>query len=199
MNANAEMKRAALYARVSSRDGRQEEANQLRQLREFLSKQGWKFAGEYIDRESGANPNRPKFAKMFQDAAERKFDVLLFWSLDRFSREGAAKTLQHLERLKANGIDWWSLKEEYLRSIGPFAEAVLAILAVIAKQERIRISERTRAGLDRARAEGKRLGRPAKTVDIARARSMRREGKSFREIAEEFGVSPATVFDRLAG
>lgn len=196
MRSATEVKRVALYARVSTRD-RQEVTNQLRQLREFAGKQGWKLMAEYIDKESGGTSKRSQFEKMFQDAAQRKFDVLLFWSLDRFSREGAGRTLQHLERLRASGVDWWSLTEEYLRSLGPFAEAVLAILAVIAKQERIRIVERTRAGLDRARAAGKRLGRPAKTFDMDRARVMRRQGKSLREIGETLGVSPATVMSRL--
>jgi DNA invertase Pin-like site-specific DNA recombinase len=151
-----------------------------------------------VDHESGGKANRPQFERMFQDAAERKFDLLLFWSLDRLSREGVTKTFGYLERLKSNGIDWWSLKEEYLRSIGPFAEALLAILAVVAKQERIRISERTRAGLERARAEGKQIGRPFADFDTRQARHLRRQGSSLRQIARTMGVSPATVLNRLA-
>ena len=100
--------------------------------------------------------------KLFEDASRKKFDVVLFWSLDRFSREGVLETLQHLERLSSFGVKWFSYREEYLRSMGIFKDAVLAILAVIAKQERVRLSERVKAGLSRARLQGKTLGRPRK-------------------------------------
>src|SRR5947208_12125755 len=97
---------------------------------------------------------------MFEDASRRKFDVLLFWSLDRFSREGVLETLQHLQRLTSYGVGWKSFTEQYLDSCGVFRDAVLSILATIAKQERIRLSERTVAGLERARKAGRIGGRP---------------------------------------
>jgi DNA invertase Pin-like site-specific DNA recombinase len=113
----------------------------LRELRQFVANkatEGWAPAGEYVDQASGKNANRPEFQRLFRDAAERKFDLVLFWSLDRFTREGVLETLQHLQRLTGNGIDWWSFKEEYLRSIGPFRDAVLSILAT----KRLRDSRR---------------------------------------------------------
>src|SRR5215467_13267781 len=85
------MSTAALYARVSTRD-KQETENQLMQLREFAAKQGWKTL-EYIDRVTGKHSDRERFQQLFQDASQRKFDVVLFWSLDRFSREGVRETL----------------------------------------------------------------------------------------------------------
>ena len=97
---------------------------------------------------------------MWHDAAQRRFDVLLFWALDRFSREGVLETLKYLERLNSFGINWRSHTEQYLDSCGAFRDAVLAILAGIAEQERIRISGRTRAGVDRAREKGMHTGRP---------------------------------------
>jgi len=204
MKRTSEPKRVAIYARVSTKSkakGRrqQDTENQLAQLRQFTATKNWTIVHEYVDRVTGKHSDREQFQRLFADAAERRFDIVLFWSLDRFSREGAGKTFQHLERLRSNGVDWWSLKEEYLRSIGPFAEAVLAILAVIAKQERVRISERTLAGLEKAaRTKGHFPGRPKVKVDIKRARAMRRRGLSFREIAQTMGVSPATVLHRLA-
>src|SRR6185312_2436938 len=138
------MIRIAIYGRVSTFDKGQDTENQVRELRQFVSNkgaEGWRLAGEYVDHATGKSANRPEFQRLFRDAAERRFDLVLFWSLDRFSREGVVETLQHLERLKANGVSWWSFKEEFLRSVGPFADAVLAIIACIAKQERVRLSE----------------------------------------------------------
>jgi len=129
---------------------------------------------------------------MFADASKRKFDLLLFWSLDRLSREGVLETLQHLQRLTGYGVGWRSYTEQFLDSIGPFRDAVLAILACIARQERVRISERVHAGLDRARSKGTRLGRPKKIVDGRRIAELRAKGRSWRKIARAMGLSAKT-------
>ncbi|MBS1827749.1 MAG: recombinase family protein [Acidobacteria bacterium] len=194
--------RVAIYARVSTADKGQDTENQLRELRQFVgsrSSDGWIIAGEYVDQMTGKTANRPEFRRLFQDASERKFDLALFWSLDRLSREGVVETLQHLERLKASGVQWWSLKEEYLRSIGPFADAVLAILACIAKQERIRLSERVKAGLDRARSQGKAIGRPKLVVDRHRVQQLHQQGLSHWDISQKLGISRASVGRILTG
>jgi DNA invertase Pin-like site-specific DNA recombinase len=91
---------------------------------------------------------------MFAAASRREFDCLLFWSLDRLSREGTVETLNHLQRLTGYGVNYRSFTEQYLDSTGVFKEAVIGILAAVAKQERVRLSERTIAGLERARAQG---------------------------------------------
>jgi DNA invertase Pin-like site-specific DNA recombinase len=124
--------------------------------------------------------------------------MVLFWSLDRFTREGVLETLQHLNRLTSNGVDWWSFKEEYLRSIGPFRDAVLSILATIAKQERVRMSERVKAGLDRAKAQGKGIGRPKVVVDRDRVIQLREQGLSHWQICQEVGISRTSV-QRILG
>src|SRR2546423_15520914 len=148
--------RAAIYARVSTRE--QDNQNQLLQRRQFATTQGWTIIAEYCDEVSGSTSDRPHFQAMFQAASRRQFDILLFWSLDRLSREGVLETLQYLNRLTGYGVSWRSFTEQYLDSTGIFREAVIGILAAIAKQERVRLGERTRAGLDRVRREGKRLG-----------------------------------------
>jgi DNA invertase Pin-like site-specific DNA recombinase len=192
---NPKIERVALYARVSTKDSRQDTENQLIALREYCQKQGWEIAREYVDHETGGTSKRPHFQRMFGDARARKFDLVLFWSLDRLSREGVSATLGHLERLTSFGVGWRSHTEEYLDSCGIFRDAVLAILAVIAKQERIRRSERAAAAIAKLRRQGKteHLGRPRLVVDRSKARKLHTQGWSVHRIAAELGVSAATA------
>jgi DNA invertase Pin-like site-specific DNA recombinase len=130
---------------------------------------------------------------MFRDAAHRRFDLLLFWSLDRFTREGVLETLTPLNRLTGAGVGYRSFTEPYFDSCGIFKDAVISILATIAKQERIRLGERVQTGLARARSRGKRLGRPKKIVDASRIAHLRSQGHPWREITEETGISKGTA------
>jgi len=182
----------AIYARVSTRDKNQDFRNQLIALGEFAGKQRWRIVAEYVDEQSAKDGNREQFQRMFQDASTRKFDVLLFWSLDRLSREGVLETLQHLQRLTSYGVAWRSFTEQYLDSTGIFRDAVIGILAVIAKQERVRLAERTRAGLERVRMAGKKLGRPTAKADSAAIQALRVGGASWSEIARRTGLARAT-------
>jgi DNA invertase Pin-like site-specific DNA recombinase len=182
--------KAAIYARVSTRD--QDNDNQLLQLRQFAAGQGWEIVAEYCDELSGGTSQRPQFLRMFEDASRRSFDVLLFWSLDRLSREGVLETLQHLNRLTSYGIGWRSYTEMYLDSTGVFRDAVIGILAAVAKQERVRRSERTRAGLEKARANGKVLGRRRVQVDPEAIRQLRGAGLSWGAIARQTGIARST-------
>lgn len=188
--------RTAIYARVSTKDGRQDTENQLRQLRAFAATQNWTIVHEYVDRASGKRGDREQFRRMFEAASRREFDLLLFWSLDRLSREGTVETLNHLQRLTGYGIHYRSFTEQYLDSTGIFKEAVIGILAAVAKQERVRLSERTIAGLQRARAQGRVGGRPKVEDDPGKMkalRKLRQQGKSIRQIAAEVKISPSTV------
>jgi DNA invertase Pin-like site-specific DNA recombinase len=191
-------KRAVLYARVSTKDGRQDADNQLQQLRTFCTSQGWEITCEYVDHASGKNTHgRPEFQRLFEDAAQRKFDLVVFWALDRFSREGVLATLQYLQRLSGYGIGYRSFTEGYLDSCGMFKDAVISILAVIAKQERIRISERVQAGLNRARAAGRVGGRPKGVFDRVRVQALRQQGLSIADIAAEVGVPRTSIHRAL--
>jgi DNA invertase Pin-like site-specific DNA recombinase len=188
--------KTAIYARVSTKDGRQDTENQLRQLRDFAATQDWTIVHEYVDRASGKHSDREQFQSMFDAASRREFDVLLFWSLDRLSREGTIATLNHLQRLTSYGVNYRSFAELYLDSTGIFKEAVIGILAAVAKQERVRLSERTIAGLQRAKAQGRVGGRPRAEGDyklVSRVDFLKAEGKSIRKIAATVGVSPSTV------
>jgi DNA invertase Pin-like site-specific DNA recombinase len=155
--------RVAIYGRVSTKDKGQEVENQLRQLREFAAAQGWTVYREYVDHETGKTDDRTEFQDMFRDASQRKFDVLLFWALDRLSREGVLETLQHLNRLTSDGVGYRSFTEQYFDSCGIFKDAVIAIIATVAKQERVRISQRVKAGLETARAN--RIGTSRRTTE----------------------------------
>jgi DNA invertase Pin-like site-specific DNA recombinase len=185
--------RVAIYARVSTKDKGQDVENQLRQLREFAKLQEWTVHGEFIDHETGSTNDRAEFQRIFRDASQRKFDVLLFWALDRLSREGVLETLQHFNRLTSYGVGYRSFTEQYFDSCGIFKDAVIAIIATVAKQERVRISQRVRAGLDLARAKGRSLGRPKVAVDSLRIALLRGQGRSWSEIVREMGVSKGTA------
>lgn len=186
--------RVALYARVSTKDGRQDNDNQLQALREFCAANSYLIYKEYVDAESGGTAKRPAFQQMFADAEAHRFDLLLFWSLDRLSREGAGPTLNHLQRLTDAGINWRSHTEAYLDSCGIFKDAVLAILAVIAKQERIRRSERALAAVAKKRRRGDTdFGRKPRVWDRQVARDMSDAGVPLRVIAARVGVSAMTV------
>jgi DNA invertase Pin-like site-specific DNA recombinase len=194
---------AALYSRVSTdsknKTKRQETENQLLQLRAFAATQGWIVGREYVDRVTGGTADREQFQRMFEAASRREFDVLLFWSLDRLSREGVLETLQHLQRLTGYGIAWRSFTEQYLDSTGIFRDAVIGILAAVAKQEKVRISERTKAGLQRARGEGVILGRPRVAVDPTVIRELRGRGLSWGAISRSTGVARTTCQRAVAG
>ena len=187
-------RRVAIYARVSTKDKGQEVENQLRQLRAFAAQQDWKVYREYVDHETGSKSDRDQFQSFFHDASQGKFDVLLFWALDRLSREGVLETLQHLNRLTSYGVGYRSFTEQYFDSCGIFRDAVIAIIATVAKQERVRISQRVRAGLETARAKGKRLGRPRVIVDSVTIGRLRDQGLSWAKIAKHLGVGEGTVY-----
>jgi DNA invertase Pin-like site-specific DNA recombinase len=189
--------KVAIYARVSTDDKGQDPLNQLLELREFAARQGWTVVREYTDEATAKNGERTGFKQMWADVMKHRFDLLLFWSLDRLTREGTYKTLTYLRRLSDAGVKFKSYTEQYIDSLGVFGEAIIGVLAAVAAQERIRISERTKAGLARTRAQGTRLGRPVKSVDLRTARKLRASGMSLREIAAKLRVSPALVCLKL--
>jgi len=177
----------------------QDPENQLRQLREWCKRSGHTVIEEYVERESGrkGTADRKELSRLLADAHKRDFDLVLFWSLDRFSREGMAKTVGYLERLNRAGVAFHSYTEETLSTDNELVRDILiAVMASLAKQEAIKISERTKAGLERARAQGRRLGQaPASAATLKKIRALREEEPSLseRKLAERAGVSRTVV------
>jgi DNA invertase Pin-like site-specific DNA recombinase len=163
--------RIAIYARVSTDDKGQDPENQLRQLRQWCASAGHELVHEYVDHESGrkGTKDRKQFAALFEDAHKRKFDCVLFWALDRFTREGMVPTIMHLQRLASYGVGFHSYTEPHLATDNELVRNILlALLASLAKVEAQKISERTRAGMARAKAQGKRIGRPSIAAKLRR-------------------------------
>ncbi len=141
----ADCMKAALYVRVST--SKQDADNQLAILKDYCEKSGWSIYKEFADVITGKEESRPAWDEMFRDAHKKLFDVMLFWSYDRFARSGTLFTLQKLHELELLGIGYKSYQEPYINSVGMFKETVISIFATLAKHERERISERTKAGL----------------------------------------------------
>ena len=189
--------RVAIYARVSTDDKGQDPENQLRQLRDWCARMGHPVVCEYVEHENGGKgvEYRQQLAAMFAGAARREYDLLLVWSLDRFSREGMAATVAHLQRLASHGVAFRSYTEEHLSTENELVRNILlAVLASLAKLERDKISQRTKAGLERARANGKILGRP-RFSDGNRERLRRAldTGDSWHAISRKLRMPYSTV------
>ena len=189
--------RIAIYARVSTDDKGQDPENQLRELRAWAAAAGHTVVHEYVDHESGRKgaKGRKQFAQLFEDAHKRKFDCVLFWALDRFTREGMIPTIAYLQRLAGYGVSFHSYTEAHLSTDNELVgNILLAVMSSLAKVESQKIGERTRAGMARARAQGTRIGRPA--LDPALQRKIAKQlgaGLSAYAVAKQLGIDAHTV------
>ena len=195
LNSQSSGKRALIYSRVSTAD--QDAQNQVAQLQNYAAAQSWQVVDVIIDVASGSTSatERDGLGKVMALAHQRRYDLLLFFSLDRLSREGSRKTIAYLTQLESFGVDFHSFTEPYLSTLGVFSDAIIALLSALARQEKLRIGERTRAGLQRAVANGKTLGRPRTATDrIDEAKKLRATGLSFTKVGERLGVSRVRAF-----
>ena len=156
--------RVALYVRVST--SKQDAENQLLKLRPYCDKNGWEIHDEYTDVISGKEKSRPDYDRMFMDAHKRLFALVLFWDFSRFSRAGTFHTFMKLKELENLGIEWQSYQEPYLSSMGQWKNVVISVLSTVAQAEREKISERTKAGLQRAKSRGAKLGKQPKKINF---------------------------------
>lgn len=152
--------KVAIYARISTSDKDQDLNTQFLPLREFIKAQAWELHREYQDQVSATDlAHRTGWMRLLEDASKRRFDLLLVWRMDRAFRSvlDAATTL---ERLRAWGVGLRSYSEPWLDTTSPFGEALYYITVAYAQLERGILRERVRAGMDRARKQGHRIGRP---------------------------------------
>lgn len=183
------MKRAALYMRVSSVD--QHPETQLHDLREMAAQRGYEIVQEYTDKISGVKARRPGLDQLMCDARRGRFDVILVWASDRIARS-VKHFLEVLDELNRLQVEFISFREN-IDTGGPLGRAIVVIIAAIAELERSLIVERVRAGMRRARLEGRHIGRMPLNLDREAILSDRRQGQSLRQIARGHRISTATV------
>ena len=182
--------RVAIYYRVSTSD--QSPDAQIRELRAYAERRGFKYIEEYVETASGAAKSRPELDRLMADVRKRKVDLVLVWAFDRFARS-TRQLVEALEEFGELGVDFVSYTQQ-IDTTTPAGKLTFSVLAAIAEFERELIQERVRAGMAAAKARGKHVGR--RRIPMAkqnRARHLREQGLSFRKIASELGVSPGTA------
>jgi DNA invertase Pin-like site-specific DNA recombinase len=182
-------KRAVLYVRVSTVD--QNPATQLHDLRRLAEQRGFDVGHEYQDIISGAKARRPALDQMMSAGRRGQFDVVLIWACDRLARS-VRHFLEVLDELNRLGIEFVSFREN-LDTGGPLGRAVVVIVSAVAELERSLIVERVRAGMRRAKLEGRHIGRPPLDVDRAAVLRDRQRGLSLTDVAKAHRISRAFV------
>ena len=190
--------KAALYARVSTKDKGQNPENQLLPMRQLAKERGWTITNEYVEHESASGRvRRRQYEAMMREATSDQYNVLVFWSLDRFSREGVAQTLLDLQRLTKAGVMWVSLQDPIPDEPGPIRDLVISIMASLAQLETNRRSERAKAAIRRIKAKGGSWGRQRVSVDLDELARLYRQDYSISALAKHFGASRGTITARL--
>ena len=185
------MKRAAIYARVSTRNGQNPEM-QLAELRAYCQRREWSIGGEYVDAGiSGSREQRPALDRLLADCRKRQVDAVVVYRYDRFARS-LRQLVNALEEFRVLGVDFISLHEGVDTST-PNGRLVFGIFASIAEFERELIRDRVRSGIAAAKARGTRLGRPRTTVDASRIAVLRAQGLSWASISQQTGLSKGTA------
>jgi DNA invertase Pin-like site-specific DNA recombinase len=183
------MKRAALYLRVSTLD--QHPETQLHDLRQMATQRGYQIVNKFTDRISGTKARRPGLDQLMAGARRGQFDLVLVWASDRIARS-VKHFLDVLDEFNRLNIEFISFREQ-IDTGGPLGRALVVIIGAIAELERNLIIERVRAGMRRARLEGRHIGRKPLEVDRQSVLRDRAHGQSLREIARTYRVSTATV------
>ncbi len=191
-----------IYARVSTKDKDQNPENQLLKLREFCQKNGWEYK-EYIDYASGRDPNRPQLKQILDDLASNKIDGIAVVRLDRFGRS-VTQILKNLELIKEKNKIFIAIDQNIsinYHSDSALNDFLITILSAVAQLESELISERVKDGIERAKKQGKRIGRKSvlekKNISIEDLKKLRDQGYSYRQIAMKVGIKASTIYKLL--
>ncbi|CAG5001373.1 helix-turn-helix domain-containing protein [Rudanella paleaurantiibacter] len=194
---NNRAKRVALYARVSTLDKGQDPQTQLDQLRDYAQRRNFEVMGEFIDYASGTTQDRVQYKLMMEAARKRKLDVVLVWRYDRFARSTQA-LVNAMKEFQSMGIDFISYQEN-IDTTTPTGELIFHVMASLAQFESSLISQRVKAGMARAKAQGKRISRP--TISMDRQNEifdLQKQGLSMNKISKQLGIAYGTVYNYLS-
>jgi DNA invertase Pin-like site-specific DNA recombinase len=187
-------KRVAIYARVSTVDKGQTPETQLLTLRAYAAHRGFMVAGEYIDYASGTRTDRAQYQALLAAARQRQIDVVLVWRYDRFARSTQA-LVQALNEFHSLGVDFIS-SQENIDTTTPQGEMIFTVMASLAQFESALMSERVKAGMARARAQGKRISRPPIPQEVqGRIADLYRQGVSMHQISKKLGIGYSTAWN----
>jgi DNA invertase Pin-like site-specific DNA recombinase len=187
-------KRVAIYARVSTVDKRQDPETQLLALREYAARRGLRPAGEYVDYASGMHDHRPQYQALLAVARKRQIDVVLVWRYDRFARSTQA-LVQALNEFHRLGVDFISYQEN-IDTTTPQGEMIFTVMASLAQFESALISERVKAGMARAKAQGKRISRAPLAADTQRRlAALYHQGLSIHQMSTQLGIGYGTAWN----
>ena len=185
--------RVAIYARVSTVDKRQDPETQLMALREYAERRGFQRVGEYIDYASGTREDRPQYQALLDTVRKRQVDIVLVWRYDRFARSTQA-LVQALKAFHSLGVDFISYQEN-IDTTTPQGEMMFTVMASLAQFESALISERVKAGMARAKAQGKRISRAPLAQDIQeRIATLYGQGVSIHQISKQLGIGYGTAW-----
>lgn len=187
-------KRVAIYARVSTVDKGQDPETQLISLRDYAERRGFQMVGEYIDYASGTREDRPQYRALLEAARKRQLDVVLVWRYDRFARSTQA-LVQALKEFQSLGVDFISYQEN-IDTTTPQGEMIFTVMASLAQFESALISERVKAGMARAKAQGKRISRsPIAKSTQNRIAELHTQGVSLHQISKQLGIGYGTTWN----
>jgi DNA invertase Pin-like site-specific DNA recombinase len=185
-------RRTAIYARISTDDTRQNPETQLRQLREYAVHRGFQIVGEYIDTASGKHAERTSYKKLIETVRKRQVDVVLVFHYDRLARS-TIELITRVEEFHRLGIDFISY-QQHVDTTTDIGKLYFTIMAGLAEYESAQIGRRVKAGMERAKAQGKCVSRPPLAARLRQQiKHLRQQGVSIRQIAAQVGVSKATV------
>lgn len=191
------LKRVALYARVSTLDKGQDPETQLKQLREYAQRRNFEIIGEFIDYASGTSQDRTQYKMMMEAAKKRKVDVVLVWRYDRFARSTQA-LVNAMKEFQSLGIDFISYQEN-IDTTTPTGELIFHVMASLAQFESSLISQRVKAGMARAKDQGKQISRPKlPPIKLHHILELQKTGLSMNQISIRSGVAYGTVYNYLA-